>query len=765
MAETFGGLLRRLRHAAKLTIEELAHTSGVSVRAIGDMERGTSRGPQRRTVEALAVALRLGDSQRSALSEAARAGRPRQEAPAPGACGLPRGVGDFTGRARELRALRELSGRAGDEEAAVVAAISGAAGIGKTALAVRAAGQVPELFPDGRFYLDLRGMDPVPLEPGTALSRLLKALGVAERRIPADAEERAGHYRALLRERRCLIILDNAAHEGQVRALLPSGGPVMTLITSRRPLAGLEGTHRFPLEHLADEEAAALLRTIVGVERAEADPDGVTQVANLCGNLPLALRIAGNRLQSRPGWTVGQLAARLGDKGRRVESLAAGDLSVATAFALSYRQLSPPARRCFRRLALVAAPDFGVPMTAVLTELGLAEAEDALEELVDLGLLQSPYLARYRFHDLVRLFARARLSEEEPIESQRRARRRMDHWLLEVATVAGRWFEPDYGAPPPGWDSLVTLETAGQAQEWLQAEGETWLAALRQAARAGEHARVVQVAEAMHWFSDLWMHWGHWPEVFALSAAAARAMGDPGLEAVHLNYLSWAQTYCQARYDEAEATALRALELARDIGDVRQQGWALIYATWSLWARDDQQSKESGMSHTRRAAECFRQVGDMDGYAQAMMSIGNCLRRLGRVEESVRHNLALLDRLRDPSFGGSPAIVSQAVGSTLDLVGDGYFALGCWQEAADHYRQALREMRERPISRVMATSLTGLGRALVRLEQVEQAREAFREAVELYESAGDTARVARVLKEIGQITQAAVSVTDPQSAG
>ncbi|MER6574940.1 helix-turn-helix transcriptional regulator, partial [Nonomuraea sp. NPDC001023] len=280
MAESFGTMLRSLRHAAGLTIEELSHASGVSVRAIGDMERGASRGPQRRTVEALAEALRLDEPRRTALSDAARAGRPRQDA-APGACEPPRGVGDFTGRERELRLLRDLAARTTDRTAedapAVVAAVSGAAGIGKTALAVRATAHLADLFPDGRFYLDLRGMDPVPLDPGTALSRLLNALGVAERRIPADEEDRAGQYRALLRGRRCLVVLDNAAHEAQVRPLLPAEGPAMTLVTGRRPLAGLEGVHQVPLAHLAAGESAALLRAIVGAERADADPDGVAR--------------------------------------------------------------------------------------------------------------------------------------------------------------------------------------------------------------------------------------------------------------------------------------------------------------------------------------------------------------------------------------------------------------------------------------------------------------------------------------------------------
>ncbi|UBU17154.1 ATP-binding protein [Nonomuraea gerenzanensis] len=779
MGESFGTLLRSLRHAAKLTIEELSHASGVSVRAIGDMERGASRGPQRRTVEALADALRLGDEQRAALSEASRAGRPRPvAAPVAGACELPRGVGDFTGRARELLLLDRLAVQAGaaagggagadtsagpamvvdagggvalaGRGAAVVAAVCGAAGIGKTALAVQAAGRLASAFPDGRLYLDLRGMDAVPVPPAAALAVLLKALGMPDRRIPADEEERAGQYRAMLRERRCLIILDNAANEAQVRPLLPAEGPGMTIVTSRRPLAGLEGVHQIPLAHLAAAESATLLRAIVGDRRAAADPDGLAQVARLCGNLPLALRIAGNRLQSRPAWTPGQLAARLGDEGRRVESLAAGDLSVATAFALSYQQLSPQARRSFRRLALAAGPGFGVPLTAVLAELDPFTAEDALEELVDLGLLQSPHAGRYRFHDLVRLFARARLAEEEPIEAHREARRRMDDWLLEVATVAGRWFEPGYGAPPPGWSSLVELGSRQAAEDWLRLEDQAWLAALRQAARRGEHARVVEVAEAMHWFSDLWMHWGHWPEVFELSSAGAHALGEPALEAVHLNYLSWAQTYCLARFEEAEATALRALSLAEKAGDVRQQGWSLTYATWALWGSDDPAHKETALGYARRAAAYLLESGDAEGYAHAALSVASCLHRLGRVEESLEHNLHMVALLGDPAFGGDQELITQALGSALDGAGADYLALGRWQEAADHYTRALERLRTRPIGRSMALSLIGLGKALARLDRVEEARAAFQEAVELYESAGDGVRAARARKQLDE---------------
>ncbi|MFC7646196.1 NB-ARC domain-containing protein [Streptosporangium lutulentum] len=460
--------------------------------------------------------------------------------------------------------LRRLAEQARSGEPAMVATISGTAGIGKTALAVHAARHLAEMFPDGRFYVDLRGMDSAPPAPGAVLSRLLKALGVAEQRIPGDEEEQAGFYRTLLSDRRCLIVLDNAAHEAQVRPLLPSGGPGMTIVTSRRSLAGLEGVRQIPLAQLTGDETAGLLREIVGAERTENDPDGVAELARLCGHLPLAVRIAGNRLQSRPGWTVSQLAGRLGDEGRRLEALAAGDLAVAAAFALSYRQLTGTARCSFRRLALAAAPEFGVPLAAVLTQVDVFEAEDALEELVELGLLTSPYAGRYVFHDLVRLYARAQLEQEEPIEARQAARLRMEDWLLEVATVAGRWFEPGYGAPPPEWYSLVALDSRQEAADWLQTEDTAWLEALRSVARRGEHATVVEMAESMHWFSDHWIAWGHWSEVFELSAGAAHALGDPRREAVHLNLLCWALSACEGRNEEGEATALRALELARE---------------------------------------------------------------------------------------------------------------------------------------------------------------------------------------------------------
>ncbi|WIM96395.1 helix-turn-helix domain-containing protein [Actinoplanes oblitus] len=412
MSDTFGRRLREHRHTAGLTMEQLAERSGVSARAISDMERERSVAPQRRTVQALAEALDLAETERPGFLAAARAGRSKGTAGVPaGCCALPRPVPDFTGRDRELARLTRVASAAEPAPvAAPVVTVSGTAGVGKTTLAVQAAHLLGTAFTGGTLFVDLRGMDARPAGAGETLARLLSALGVRDDEIPGDETDRAGTYRELLHRRRVLVVFDNVADESQIRPLLPGSGPALTIITSRRLLAGLEGVHRLNLTQLPAGDAATLLRRIIG----DREPDVVAEVADLCGRLPLALRIAGNRLMSRPQWTLRHLADRLSDERRRLDQLIAGDLRIAAAFSLSYTQLSPPARRLFRRLSLAPGPDFDARLAGTLDPADPEGIEDALDELVELSLLQAHVDGRYRFHNLIRLFARERLAEEEP---------------------------------------------------------------------------------------------------------------------------------------------------------------------------------------------------------------------------------------------------------------------------------------------------------------------------------------------------------------
>jgi hypothetical protein len=236
-------------------------------------------------------------------------------------------------------------------------------------------------------------------------------------------------YRSLLRDRRALVVLDNAGSEEQVRPLLPGDGASQVLITARRLLAGLEGVRRLVLEPLSRPEATGLLTGILGRRRAADAGSALDQLAGLCEGMPLALRIIGNRLVSRPGWDAAELTARLADEEHRLDQFKAGDLKVATAFWMSYEQLADSARRVFRRLAAVSGRDYDAALAAVVGEVPVEVAWEALDELVDLGLLLDADAGRYRFHDLVRLFARTRLAEEESPAERDALAARVESWL------------------------------------------------------------------------------------------------------------------------------------------------------------------------------------------------------------------------------------------------------------------------------------------------------------------------------------------------
>ena len=323
-----GVLLRRHRRAAGLSIEALAEASGVSVRAIGDMERGRARGPQARTMTALADALGLLGDARAELLAAARDGRMRRLPDLPGLCDLPPDVPDFVGREAELAELDRL-GDPTTRPALVV--LSGAGGLGKSVLAVHAARRVASSYPGGVLHMDLHGLDRAPMEPVDALGRLLQSLGMRD--LPAELDDRAAVYRRLLAERPVLVVLDNARAEAQVRPLLSGDGHSTVLVTSRRLLTGLAHARRLALDPLPDDDAVAMLAEVAGVPVDAAD---LPTVARLCGNYPLALRIAGNRLLTRPSWTPADLADRLADGAHRLDQLVAGDLQVGAALALSY---------------------------------------------------------------------------------------------------------------------------------------------------------------------------------------------------------------------------------------------------------------------------------------------------------------------------------------------------------------------------------------------------------------------------------------------
>jgi hypothetical protein len=357
--DPIGPMLRRLRLGADLTLERLSELSGISDRALSDIERGVARGPQHRTVVAIARALGLSGPDHAAMVEAARAGRRYPRPGPPSLPPLPRDVPDFTGRGEEL--ARVTAALTGPWPPFVV--VTGPPGYGKTSLAVRAAHLLRNAFTD-QLFVELGGTTPGPPPADVVATRALRAL-TGQEGPPGAAPEQ---LRRVLADRSLLLVLDDAATESQIRAVLPAARRTAVLVTSRRSLAGLDAAERIRVDRLPAEDAQRLLAAIIPADQAAGADLG--RLARLCDGVPLALRIAGNRLACRPGWTVAGLTARLAVPDHRLDGLTAGDLQMRAAIERSFAQLEPAAQQLFRRLALIDGRTFGADLAGALLRTG-----------------------------------------------------------------------------------------------------------------------------------------------------------------------------------------------------------------------------------------------------------------------------------------------------------------------------------------------------------------------------------------------------------
>ncbi|GAA1026810.1 MULTISPECIES: AfsR/SARP family transcriptional regulator [Amycolatopsis] len=338
---------------------------------------------------------------------------------------LPADVADFTGRQREIARVVDALRPERAAGRPAVCVVAGMAGVGKTALAVRAAHRSAADYPGGQVYVDLRAPD--------ALATILETLGLPPENLPADIDERLRAYRDLLSGRRVLVLLDNAVDERQVRPLLPQQPGCAALVTARARLVALPGAELVDIGVLPPDDALALLSRIVGDARVAREPSAAQRIVRFCGCLPLGVRIAGARLAAKPHWKLSQLASRLADHYGRLDELQVADLEVRASVVVSYQGLDQPAQRAFRLLSLVAGRQFPAWTAAAVLDLPLARATELVESLVDVRLLEVVHVpgasqVRYRFHDLVRSLALERVAAEEPPEQRRTALRRALGW-------------------------------------------------------------------------------------------------------------------------------------------------------------------------------------------------------------------------------------------------------------------------------------------------------------------------------------------------
>ena len=766
---TFADLLRQLRTQARLTQEELAEQAGLSPRSVSDLERGINRTARKDSAMMLAGALKLSGPVKDAFVAAARGSAEpadvlaagtrlrRQSSAAAATRTLPRDLGGFTGRERELASLEKSLAAMADGGLVSIHAIDGMAGIGKTTFAVHAAHRLADRFPDGQFFLPLHAhtAGQPPVDPADALASLLMTAGVPAHHIPPGLEARAARWRDHVAGKKVLLLLDDVAGHEQVRPLLPGGADSLVLVTSRRRLTALEDAAVISIDTLAPDEAWALLVRLSGRAGLEQEEAAGRELTRLCGYLPLAIGMLARRLRHHPARTATELADELAAARDRLAVMRAENLSVAAAFDLSYRDLTADQQRLFRRLGLALGPAIDAFAAAALDDTSLAEARRQLDELYDHHLITEPAPDRYLLHDLLREYARALTAADEPAGADA-AVERLINFYAHVAAGASRhiatWTTAGGRLPPTDPPASAPLLTnSREASDWLDAERANLNAAVGYAATAGMPLHSVAIAAAMGGYLRARGHWQQAAAQYHTALRAARAAGDAAGEAGMLDELGLLQQLT-GDYTAAIPTLTQAIELFRELGDRSGQSHAvnhlgLVYGyTWEFRASID--------CH-QQALELALAAGDELAEAVSLTDLGMALLITGDLPASIENYQRALTLFRKPGSKFDEADALTELGTALRLTGD-------YEAALAHEHEGLALWRELGDRLGQAWALDELGMAHLQTGRYEAAAAYLQEALELHRDLGSRHGEIVALNDLGEL---ATCTSSPEKAG
>ena len=650
------------------------------------------------------------------------ASTPAAARPAPAE--LPPDIADFTGRRELVEHIEQLlaSPHEPQRDAAPAAAVSvcvvrGTGGVGKTTLAIHAAHRLRGSFPDGQLHIDLRGTRQSAVPPTDALGRFLRSLGIEDHAMPPELDERAALYRSLLAERRMLVVLDDARDTAQVRPLLPGTAGSAVLVTSRHAMATLDGASRLDVGMLGCEDARALLVRVIGDERAAEQPAALDAVLEHCAGLPLALRIAAARLSSRPDWTVTALAERLADEGGRLDELHSEDRAERSSFAVSYAALPAPsgagaadAARAFRLASLSEGPDIDLLAAAALLGQDPEPVAEALGGLVEAHLLESTSRARYRYHDLLRLYARELTAQADGPQGAADGLYRMLTWYARAAGAAmdilhayEKHRRPRYDTPP---SPAPPIHDAATARAWLQDEHTNLLAAAVHAASHGQPRIAGELS------MTLWRHLmslGRHNDALTLHGAALKACeeaGDSYGQARALGALGL--TYWRLGRNQDALTAMEhSVKLLHEHGHRADEGIALSNTGLIHWHLGGYQE---AADHYRRALVIARESGSRPGEANALGNLGSVYGRIGRFEEALGILREALVLQRECGNRSNEAVVLTSLGTVHGRTGRGEEGLGHLHRALEITRETGNRTGECESLRALAAVYRDLGR-------------------------------------------------------
>ncbi|MDX6758984.1 MULTISPECIES: AfsR/SARP family transcriptional regulator [Streptomyces] len=614
---------------------------------------------------------------------------------------LPPSIADFTGRAEQVGRIRETL-TTGDKESLALVALSGKGGVGKSTLAVQAARRVAEQFPDGQLYIRLRTADARPLDPLVALKRFLRALGVGEEGIPDDLEECSELFRSRTASSRMLILLDDAVSEAQVRPLLPGSPGCVVLITSRPRLAGLESATHIDLDVFNAEESGALIERIAGRHRVAGDEATTAEVARLCGYLPLAVRIAAARLAQHSQGGITRFARRLADERRRLDVLVSGDLEVRATLATGYQELEPREREAFCLLGLIDTPDFASWLLAPLLRITIDEAEDLIEELVSTQLLDvvgcdAAGQTRYRYHNLVRLYAKERAQAEySPAQCREALSRVLDGWLTLSTTAAQRI-------------------TGARSREWPAAE--------RGAAHrydGFDRSDVDYIVEDPYlWFEA---------ERPALASAVAMACSN-GFGRIAWELADSTTDFLELRhlYDDWEASHRLALAAAEADADTVGVG---VMSLRLAGLRCIRREPEAGLELADRAVAVFGELGLAALESECRVIRAGALRALGRLEPALAEVTRAAESAQASSSGLAQALAARELGTIR-------YEQRSWELSSAAFKEAVRLSRLAGNRREEALALRHWAVVLRHRGELQEAREKAETALAAFHELGD----------------------------
>ena len=680
-------------------------------------------------------------------------------APAPVAlAGLPAEEG-FLGRADDLSALDQvLAPDTAGAEAVVVSTVAGLAGVGKTAFAVRAARRAIDAgwFPGGVVFVDLHGYEPNRLvDADAALGALIRALGVPNGQIPPERGEREALYRSRLAElagqgRRVLIIADNASALEQVAPLRP-GSPVHRMLVTSRHNLPLYGARRIEVDVLSEADAVAVVDRALraanpGDERIPNDLEAANRLVELCGCLPLALRITAELLADEPERPIAEMVEILSDTRSRLGEIAYGDsLAVRAAFDASYQRLPGDQQRLFRTLSLNPGPHVRIGATAALVGIPEPLTRQMLVALRRAHLIErAPSQGCYRFHDLLRLYAAERSEQDDPPLSNGAAVSRLLDYYLDNARSADHQLEPQLA--DPGQSRLIGRPAA---LAWLDAERPNLVAAVSLAADTGHDSHARDIPLALFGFFDLRKHWAAWIATHQIALSAARRLGDRRGEGVVLNNLGVAYRQ-RRRFDEALACHAQALNISESTSDRHGEGRALNSS--GITYRDLRQFDDALACH-QRALAIYRDISGRHGEAEALYNLGNAYEELRRFDDAVACFKQALTLYRDVGD-------RYGEGWAVNGIGVAHVELGRFDDALDSFRQALAIRHEVGDRHGEGYTLTNLGMTYGKLMRFDDALDSLQQALAIRREIGDLHGEGTTLQCLGHVHRDLLQLDD-----